>query len=40
MAFFPALFPEKKTCPIFSFTYEFKGLKQHIHTIVLVQDAL
>lgn len=40
MAFFPALFPEKKTCPIFSFTYEFKGLKQHIHKIVLVQDAL
>lgn len=40
MAFFPALFPEKKTCSIFSFPYEFKGLKQHIHKIVLVQDAL
>jgi hypothetical protein len=40
VAFFPALFPEKKTCPIFSFTYEFEGLKHHIHKIVLVQDAL
>ena len=40
MAFFPALFSEKKTCPIFSFTYEFEGIKHHIHKIVLVQDAL
>jgi hypothetical protein len=40
MAFFPALFSEKQPCPIFTFTYEFEGLKHHIHKINLVQDVL